>query len=177
MLGARTHESHAAVMPGTRTHECQNLQLYKYYFLIIYIYLEFYNYTIIDHNFNSWNTHIKTFTLCIKRYNVFYTNGFTNGKAFEGFEKFNRIGIRKQFPLCLSYGITVHKSHGLSLKHAVIRCWHFDFYHWPNLYCSISTNFIKVIVLKGRFSWIRPKIKQNLRIFFGKMKRHTNFCF
>ena len=31
--------------------------------------------------------------------------------------------------------------------------------------------------LKGRFSWIRPKIKQNLRIFGWKMKRHTNFCF
>jgi len=28
--------------------------------------------------------------------------------------------IRKQFPLCLSYGITVHKSQGLSLQNAIM---------------------------------------------------------
>ncbi|XP_029661949.1 uncharacterized protein LOC115234770 [Formica exsecta] len=28
--------------------------------------------------------------------------------------------IRKQFPICLSYGMTIHKSQGLSLKHAVV---------------------------------------------------------
>jgi len=28
--------------------------------------------------------------------------------------------IRKQFPICLSYGMTIHKSQGLSLKHAIV---------------------------------------------------------
>ena len=28
--------------------------------------------------------------------------------------------IRKQFPLCLSYGIAIYKNQGLSLKNAVI---------------------------------------------------------
>lgn len=28
--------------------------------------------------------------------------------------------MRKQFPICLSYGITIHKSQGMSLKNAVV---------------------------------------------------------
>jgi len=46
------------------------------------------------------------------------------------FEVLDRAyGIRKQFPLSLSYGITIHKSQGLSLQNAIMdihcRSWKF----------------------------------------------------
>ena len=71
------------------------------------IYLQFYNYRIIDHNFNIWNL-IEIFS--IKRYNVLYINGFTSGEAFKGFEKFSGIGSS---PYALVTGY-------LSLKNVVI---------------------------------------------------------
>ena len=47
----------------------------------LHIHLQFYNYTIIDHNSNSWNLHSNF---------IFKTiNGFTNGEAFKGFKQFS----------------------------------------------------------------------------------------
>ncbi|XP_067206958.1 uncharacterized protein [Linepithema humile] len=45
--------------------------------------------------------------------------------------------IRKQFPLCLSYGITVHKSQGLSLQNAIIDIGNSVFSH-GQVYVALS---------------------------------------
>lgn len=52
--------------------------------------------------------------------------------------------IRKQFPVCLSYGITIHKSQGLSLKNAVIEAGN-SIFSYGQIYVALS----RVTTLSG----------------------------
>lgn len=45
--------------------------------------------------------------------------------------------IRKQFPICLSYGMTIHKSQGLSLQHAVVETGN-SIFTYGQIYVALS---------------------------------------
>ncbi|XP_025267781.1 ATP-dependent DNA helicase PIF1-like [Camponotus floridanus] len=48
--------------------------------------------------------------------------------------------IRKQFPICLSYAMTIHKSQGLSLKHAVVDAGN-SIFSWTNICRFFTSNY------------------------------------
>jgi len=59
--------------------------------------------------------------------------------------------IRKQFPLCLSYGITIHKSQGLSLQSAVMAILYstavkFMLHYHNNIFRRITFNQLRSFV-------------------------------
>jgi len=87
------------------------------------------------------------------------------------FEVIDRVYvIRKQFPLCLSYGITIHKSQGLSLQNAIIDIGNSVFNH-GQVYVALS----RVTFLDGlhliNFDPLSVKAHEEAIIEYNRLKQ------